>query len=294
MLPLMTWRGLVIALACFVALPGARSTVAQPTEMMSLWESPGKGDPASAWPAGLRIVIYDDGQVLKLMRAATPTAEAQVVTGRVSPEGAKGRAAATFAALSGVPAPEDIKADFPERRWTVLQVWDAARKDHVKWSVVGHPCAGLEGSVPSPLDEEVRDALDKRFRDACDMLANTRVPDAVEWLPQIMRIYLTKSKDTAGSAAPWPLDWPEESRQGSYLSVCLNRQAATQELTRKLVSLDKSAQQSAVGMLVRSPDGKSWRVSGVGYALPGPIFHIDRGSDYVNIGSVAGGPCWRP
>ncbi|GAB2179376.1 hypothetical protein [Dongia sp. agr-C8] len=290
----MTWRGLVIALAGFVALFGAQRALAQPIEMMSLWESPGKDDPASAWPAGLRIVIYDDGQVLKLVRAATPTAEAQVVTGHVSPEGAKDRAAATFAMLSGAPAPEDIKADFPERRWTVLQVWDAARKDHAKWSVVGHPCAGLEGSAPDPLDEQVRAALDKRFRDACDMLANTRVPDAVDWSPQTLRIYLTGSDKATDNAAPWPLDWPVEIRQGSYLSVCLDRQAATQELTRKLMSLDKSLQQSAVGMLVKSPDGTNWRVAGIGYALPGPIFHVDRGSDYVNIGSVAEGPCWRP
>jgi hypothetical protein len=290
----MTWRGLVVAQAGFVALLGAQPALAQPIEMMSLWESPGQDDPASAWPAGLRIVIYDDGQVLKLVRLATPTAEAQVMVGHVSPEGAKGRAAATFAMLSGVPAPEDIKASFPERRWTVLQVWDAARKDHVKWSVVGHPCAGIEGRAPDPLDEQVRAALDRRFRDACDMLANSRVPDAADWSPQAMRIYLTASDETTGSDTPWPLDWPEETRQGSYMSVCLDRRAATQELTRKLLSLEKREQLAAVGKLVKAQDGTTWRVSGVGYALPGPIFHVDRGSDYVNIGSVAGGPCRRP
>jgi hypothetical protein len=290
----MTPRTLAAALACLVAIFGAQSVAADPVEMMSLWESPASSDPIDPWPAGLRIVIYDDGQVLKVVRAPTASAQAQVITGRVSPEGVKERAARTIAVLANAPRPEYIKAEFPERRWTVLQVWDAAKQYQVKWAVVGHPCAGLEGNKTDPIDQQVRATLDPRFRAACDMLANTMVPEPVDWSPETIWIDLAEAEDVAGDAETWPPDWPEGIRYGRDLSVCINTQAPAQELTRKLVSLDKSVQQSTVGALIKSPDGKTWRVSGVRYGLPGPISHTDRGSDYTNTSAIAYGSCWRP
>jgi hypothetical protein len=152
----------------------------------------------------------------------------------------------------------------------------------------------MDGSAPDAKDQQVRAQLEERFRAACDMLANTPVPDRVDWSPEIIRIDLTRAEDAAGPGAPWPTDWSEEVRWGDSLFVCINRQAAAQDLTRKLVSLNKNEQQPALGMLIDSPDGKTWRISGVRYALPGPIVHVDRGSDYVNTGFIAEGSCRHP
>src|SRR3954468_12098247 len=85
---------------------------AQPNEIMSLWESPDERDPADPWPAGLRVVIYDTGQVLKLVRSHADDVPSQIVTGIVSPDGAKHRAASAFAQLSGVPLSQSVVVDF--------------------------------------------------------------------------------------------------------------------------------------------------------------------------------------
>jgi len=288
-------RSLVTALACLITALGARSVAADPIEMMSLWESPAATDPIDPWPAGLRIVIYDNGQVLKVVRPPTASDQAQVVIGHVSPEGAKLRAARTLAVLSDAPRPEDIKANFQEQRWTVLQVWDAAKQDHVKWAVAGHPCAAIEGNAVGAMDQQVRAQLDERFRTACDLLANTLVSDPVAWSPEMIRIDLARAEDKAGIAKPWPRDWFEEARWGGNLFVCVNKEAASQDLTRKLVSFDKSEQQSAFGLLVSSPDGNTWRISGVQYALPGAISHVyGEGSDSISLTAIADGPCRHP
>jgi hypothetical protein len=285
---------LVITLAGLIAALAAQPVAADPIALMSLWESPTADEQADPWPAGVRVVIYDNGQVLKVVRPPTASAPAQVVTGHVSSEGAKVRAARMLAMLSGTPRPEYIKADFPERRTSVLQVWDAAKQYPVKWAVVGHPCAGIDGSEPDGLDRQVRVQLDPRFRDACDLLANTMVPEPADWSPEIIRIYLERAEDAEGRGAAWPIDWLEEARWGSSLFVCMNKQAVTEDFTRKLLSMETRVQKSALELLVNSPDGKTWRVSAVRYALPGAIYHVDRGSDYVNTATIADGPCRHP
>jgi len=287
-------RSLAVLLAWLIFAFAAQPVAAEPMPLMLLWESPSADDPAGAWPRGLRVVIYDDGLVLKLVRAATASTEAQVVMGHVSAHGAKHRAAQTVALLSNAPRPEDIKADFPELRYTVLDVWDAQRKDDVRWAVVGHPCASLDGSALPPLDQQVRGALDERFRSACDMLARTMVPDAVEWLPQAIWIDLTPAEDGSDGIAPWPADWPERISYSRDAVVCVDRRAATEQATLKLASTDKTVREAALGLSVKSQDGTIWRIAGVRYALPAPVYYHERGSDTYTSYTIADGPCRHP
>jgi len=121
---------------------------ADPIEVLSLWESPASGDPFDPWPKGLRLVVYDNGDILKLTRPFSETADALVRKASMSPAEAAALSADYLSRLAEVDANQIVMTDFPNRRRTVLRVWDFKRQAHTAMGRKWAPLRSL-GSIRS-------------------------------------------------------------------------------------------------------------------------------------------------
>jgi len=285
-----------VAGACALAILTLASAPASsdPIEVISLWESPVSTDGFDPWPAGLRVVVYDSGEILKLNRVSTPTTDGEVLIGTV-PRAAAGQLASDyFSQLAGVERIQIGDVNFANRGRTVLQIWDFHKQTHVHWTVPGHPCMPANGSNQDPSDKNARHGLDPRFIQACDDIARLDIPDSKKWSPDTRRIILRQTEEPSVVPIEWPLDWIVEPRSGRLLSVCTKGATSDEDLTGKILSPDIKVRRGASAAVIGSRDGLRWRISGVKYALPGPITYTTAGDDWSDIHLIAAGPCKLP
>ncbi len=261
-----------------------------PTELVSLWESSEPTDVSTAWPPGLRFVLYDDGEVLLSTKAASQSEEETVVAGRLSPNEAKQMAAKLIAALAEVTPTLDAGVKGNSPRTTILHVWDEASGDYRMWWALGHPCPTLAGLREAPLDMQMRALLDRRFLDACAALTAMKPRELHGMQPTGLRMQLARGDRTEGEFLPWAENWQAEASQGREIAVCIGK--SRDAITRQMQSQDPRNRQVLVGKLVRMADGTMGTVTGFTYSLPGPIAYVfGRGSDNVTTWLIASGPC---
>lgn len=266
---------------------------AAPKELISIWESVEQGDPAQPWPEGLRIVLYDTGQLLKLTRRYSETSEGQVTSGAYAPAEAKQLATEMLSKLRDVSPVLDAGVRTNSRRTTILQIWDEAKQSYVKWHALGHLCRSLSDADLTALDQQMRGLLDRRFIDACDYVLALAPPDTKDWVPERLRIQL-QATSIVKEAEAWPEAWVEEARYQRRLYACVVNQGIHQGIAGNLISHDPVVRRATLGSVILSSDGKLWRLKSIKYALPGPIYYTFGGGDNIGTMVVSSGPCPRP
>lgn len=266
---------------------------AAPKELISIWESVEQDDPAQPWPEGLRIVLYDTGQLLKLARRYSETSEGRVTSGGYAPAAAKQLATEMLSKLRDVSPFLDAGVMINSRRTTILQIWDEAKQSYLKWQALGHPCRALSEADLTAFDQQMRGLLDRRFIDACDYVLALERPDKKDWVPERLRIEL-QATSIVKEAEAWPEGWVEEARYQRHLYACVVNQGIQQGIAGSLISHDPAVRRATLGSVILSSDGKLWRLRRIKYALPGLVYYTFGGGDNIGTMVVSSGPCPRP
>jgi hypothetical protein len=269
---------------------GVAPASAEPKALISLSErDPNADRTPQPWPSGVRIVLYEDGQVLALTRLHYKAYDDEITWGSYPPEDAR-KIAAQLATLIG-----EQPGSYYGGRSTTLKVWDEARQSYLQWDTGGHPCL-----PPPPAVREIwssdavnREALDPPLAEACDLLANLRLPKARLWRPEMFRVVLNETTESREDTPSWPAEWSISwLHWPGTLDACVPAKGDLGELSRRIGSTDGAARRSVLGTLVKAPDGKIWKIAQIEYALPGLIgYEYGRGSDDQSVVIVSWGSC---
>jgi hypothetical protein len=309
-------KSLAAILGCLLFCALARGASADPVEpkvLLFVWDQPGWSGPSGIDTLGLRLAVYDDGQVLLLDRKAHKPGPHYRI-GQIEAGEAQRLAESYQQQLDGVP--EELAGDtsVSDMGSMYIQVWDTKRRQYQFYSAYGSPCL-LPGSAepqevpetpitrPEDIDKidwgavlhnwvvRNRKGTDPRFVAACDALLAFSVADAKPWVPKQFWVTLWMSKEEPLAVQPWPRDWPTMPAlvaKGS-VELCFRLSEPASEITSKMRS-DARDDRRQVADDAAFPAGAKrwWQLNEWGYALPGEI-RIFGQDDYTF--ELAHGPC---
>jgi hypothetical protein len=239
--------------------------------LLVLMESNGWGPPSGPWPYGLRLAVYEDGQIIfspdpeEQVRQRTP----RFFWAKLATDAA--RKLADDAAKELVGVPETIRGDssVTDMGWTTILVW----RDGVLQApqhAYAYPCQTVGRAFePDSYQAKNRAGTDQRFLDLCDRLSTFTLASAAPWQPQQLMIQLQRG--SGDKQADWPDDWgPPPGQETASRPFCIDLVLPRSHLTDLLVSDLPAERESAFQLAVLKTSGW-WEIGSWQYPLPGEI-----------------------
>lgn len=171
-------------------LVGIASAHAEPRPLLVLWESNGWGAPAGPQPYGLRLVIYDDGEVISSPDGIEMASDGapHFLFSKKTPAEAIAAADSVKQQLAGLP--KELRGAEPatDMGWTTIQVQDSVSGQPERYDAYGLPCQApnRDFKTADKLDAIQRLSMNADFLKVCDALSLYDDADARPWAPSTM------------------------------------------------------------------------------------------------------------
>src|SRR3954470_1518874 len=181
------WMRLAFWLAATVLASGhaAADESPKPRPLLALFETTRISLPQGPLPDGLRVVLYDDGEIIT---RSGPTQADPDPPGRGVTFGILERGAAeslwrdAVADLNSVSSTHSGLAAAADAGTTILEVWDGER--YRQFSANAWPCAAEGRPIPQGLWQRNREQTDASFIKVCDRLMRYNIPAPQPWAPK--------------------------------------------------------------------------------------------------------------